>query len=212
MACLIRRLAPAAGILRGPRVLIMSCLSSNSLEGSVAKKKRHIHEHDIHRSPNPFPPTPQAMQTNLIDFLQRTDMDRRRSFISIPEFCAGTYMAVTCSDPYARNGEIRFVGICLERRNKRLGSSFILRNVIDGEGLEKTFYLYSPTIRKIEVLKLQRRRRAKLNYLRECHPRMSTVSENMQEVGIGLDDNGSPPLFRRGKGLRQTKTKPTKRR
>ncbi|XP_065837950.1 large ribosomal subunit protein bL19m-like [Oscarella lobularis] len=122
------------------------------------------------------------MGTNLVDFLDRTDMHRRRTRIAIPDFCAGSYVAVTCSDPFAPKGETRFVGICIARRNSRLASNFTLRNVVGGEPVEMTYDLYSPRLQNIEVLKLERRRRAKLYYLRNRPAKQSTVSEHMPKT------------------------------
>ena len=89
---------------------------------------------------------------------------------------------MTRSDPHSPSGITKFVGICIAKRNKGLGSNFILRNVIDGIGVEMTFELYSPTIKEIQVLKLERRRRAKLYYLRDKPAKYSTVNENMKPV------------------------------
>ncbi|CAI8006880.1 39S ribosomal protein L19, mitochondrial [Geodia barretti] len=80
---------------------------------------------------------------------------------------ARSYLAVTRADPHSPIGTSKFVGICIARRNKGLGSTFILRNVLNGMGVEMMYELYSPAIREIQVLKLERRRRAKLYYLRD---------------------------------------------
>lgn len=126
--------------------------------------------------------TPREANTNLLDFLNQSDIQKRKTNIDIPFFTAGSYLAVTRADPYSRTGTTRFVGICIARRNKGLGSTFILRNVIDGIGVEMMFELYSPVIKEIQVLKLERRRRAKLYYLRDKPAKYSTVNERMQPV------------------------------
>lgn len=59
------------------------------------------------------------------------------------------------------------VGICIGRRNAKLGSTVTIRNVDDGIPFEAKFDIYSPLVDKIEVLELSRRRRAKLYYLRD---------------------------------------------
>lgn len=102
--------------------------------------------------------------------------------MNIPFFTAGSYLAVTRSDPCSPSGTTKFVGICIARRNKGPGSTFILRNVIDGMAVEMMFELYSPMIKEIQVLKLERRRRAKLYYLREKPLKYSTVNEKMPPV------------------------------
>ena len=126
--------------------------------------------------------TPSEAKTNLLDFLNQSDRQKRHANIDIPFFTAGSYVAVTKADPYSPAGVTRFVGICIARRKKGLGSTFILRNVIGGIGVEMMLELYSPAIKKIEVLKLEQRRRAKLYYLRDKPDKYSTVSEKMQPV------------------------------
>ncbi len=125
---------------------------------------------------------PKEAKTNLLDFLNQSDVQKRKNTISIPFFTAGSYLAVTRSDPYSRTGTTKFVGICIARRNKGLGSTFILRNVIQGMAVEMMFELYSPMIKEIQVLKLERRRRAKLYYLRDKPLKYSSVNENMVPV------------------------------
>ncbi len=126
--------------------------------------------------------TPKEAKTNLLNFLNLSDIQKRTSRTCIPFFTAGSYLAVTRSDPYSYTGTIRFVGICIARRNKGLGSTFILRNIINGIAVEMMFEVYSPAIKEIQVLKLERRRRAKLYYLRDKPAKYSTVKENMLPV------------------------------
>ena len=139
---------------------------------------------------------PREANTNLLDFLNRSDIQKRHQKIEIPFFTGGSYLAVTRADPHSPTGTTRFVGICISRRNKGLGSTFILRNVIGGIGVEMMFELYSPAIKEIQVLKLERRRRAKLYYLRDKPLKYSTVSEKMQPV----KSNGELSVYKRKKG------------
>ena len=142
--------------------------------------------------------TPREANTNLLDFLNLSDIQKRCQKIDIPFFTSGSYLAVIRADPHSPTGTTKFVGICIARRNKGLGSTFILRNVISGIGVEMMFELYSPAIKKIEVLKLERRRRAKLYYLRDKPLKYSTVNENMQpekstaELSVYKRKKGAP--------------------
>ena len=99
--------------------------------------------------------SPREANTDLLDFLNQSDIQKRRRNIDIPFFTAGSYLAVTRADPHSPTGTSKFVGICIARRNKGLGSTFILRNVIGGVGVEIMYELYSPAIREIEILKLR---------------------------------------------------------
>lgn len=139
--------------------------------------------------------TPREAETNLLDFLNRSDVRKRRINSKIPFFTPGSYVSVTKSDPYSPSGETTFAGICISRRKiKQLGSTFILRNVINGVGVEMMYELYSPALKEIKVLKLERRRRAKLYYLRDKPAKYSTVNEKMQVVEA---PKGVIPLHRR---------------
>lgn len=140
--------------------------------------------------------TPSEAKTNLLGFLNQSDIQKRHCKINIPFFTAGSYLAVTRADPYSPTGTTKFVGICIARRNKGLGSTFILRNVLNGVGVEMMYELYSPAIREIQVLKLERRRRAKLYYLRDKPLKYSTVSEKMQPV----DSGGKVLVYKRKRG------------
>ena len=123
---------------------------------------------------------PREAETNLLNFLVMSDVQKRKAHIDIPFFVAGSILAVTRADPYAPTGETRFVGICIARQNKGVGATFTLRNVVNGVGVEVMFDTYSPTIKKIEVLRLEKRRRAKLYYLRDKPAKESTFSESMK--------------------------------
>ena len=140
--------------------------------------------------------TPSEASTNLLDFLNRSDIKKRRNNVHIPFFTAGSYLSVVRADPYSPSGVTKFVGICIARRNKGLGSTFILRNVINGIGVEMMFELYSPALREIKVLKLEKRRRTKLYYLRDKPLKYSTVNEKMEPV----DSNGRVLVYKRKRG------------
>ena len=134
-------------------------------------------------------------KTNLLDFLNRSDILKRRTNIHIPFFVPGSYLSVIRSDPHSPTGESTFVGICISRRKcQQVGSTFILRNVINGIGVEMMYELYSPAIKEIKVLKLERRRRAKLYHLRDRPLKHSTVKENMEPVET---PKGPIPVHRR---------------
>lgn len=103
----------------------------------------------------------------------------RRTQIHIPEFYVGSVLAVTSSDPHSQGKTNRMVGICINRERNGLRTNFILRNVIDHQGLEILFELYDPTIQKIEVLRLEKRLDSHLFYLRDALPEYSTFDLNM---------------------------------
>nr|XP_020444172.1 39S ribosomal protein L19, mitochondrial [Monopterus albus] len=115
-------------------------------------------------------------------FIERTDMIRRRKVLDIPEFYVGSILGVTMADPNASGKVNRFVGICIQRGGKGLGATFVLRNIINSQGVEICYELYSPRIQKIEVLKLEKRLDDNLMYLRDALPEYSTVDPDMKPV------------------------------
>ena len=106
----------------------------------------------------------------------------RRQRIDLPEFYVGSIMAVTVSDPSSPGKKNRFVGICIQRGGHGLRARFTLRNVIDGQGVELMYEMYSPILQKVEVLKLEKRLDEELYYLRDAPQHYSTVPFDFETV------------------------------
>ena len=70
---------------------------------------------------------------------------------------------------------MRFVGIVIDRGGTGLRAWMVVRNVIEGMGVEFMFDLYSPTLKDVEVLRLEKRIDEELYYLRDCDPKHSTI-------------------------------------
>ncbi len=70
-----------------------------------------------------------------------------------------------------------FQGVCIARHNKGVGSSFMVRKISNGVGVERVFQLHAPTVDKIEVLTVGRVRRAKLYYLRNLQGKAARIRE-----------------------------------
>ncbi|XP_034152698.1 39S ribosomal protein L19, mitochondrial isoform X2 [Esox lucius] len=109
-------------------------------------------------------------------------MIQRRKVLNIPEFYAGSILAATMADPHATGKVNRFVGICIQRGGHGLGATFVLRNIISGQGVEICYELYNPRLQKLEVLKLEKRLDSNLMYLRDALPEYSTVDPDMKPV------------------------------
>nr|SVE75431.1 EOG090X0F2L [Daphnia dolichocephala] len=128
-----------------------------------------------------FLPDPTMERRNrLREKLERMDMLQRRSIIEIPEFYTGSVMAVTVADTNSPSKVARFVGICIQRGGSGLRAWFILRNVVDKQGVEILYEMYCPLIQKIEVLRLERRLDESLLYLRDALPEYSTFPFDME--------------------------------
>ncbi|XP_056418985.1 39S ribosomal protein L19, mitochondrial [Hyla sarda] len=125
---------------------------------------------------------PRCRKKPLTFYLERQDMIERRKVLNIPEFYVGSILAVTVADPHASKKNNRFVGICIDRSGHGLGATFLLRNVIDGQGVEIRYEIYNPLIQEIQVLKLEKRVDDKLFYLRDALPEYSTIDINMKPI------------------------------
>nr|CAG4643544.1 EOG090X0F2L [Ilyocryptus agilis] len=128
-----------------------------------------------------FLPDPKMEWRNkLREKLERADMLKRRSAIDIPEFYTGSIMSVTVADVNSPNKVTRFVGICIQRGGTGLRAWFILRNVVDRQGIEILYQMYNPLIQQIQVLRLEKRLDDTLLYLRDCPPEYSTFPFDME--------------------------------
>ncbi|KAJ3658180.1 hypothetical protein Zmor_009937 [Zophobas morio] len=137
-----------------------------------------------------FLPDPKIEFRNPIrEKLERSDMIARRANVDIPEFYVGSVLAVTSADRHSPGKLHRFVGICIKREGCGLRANFLLRNVIDHQGVEILYDMYDPTIKGIEVLRLEKRLDNELLYLRDALPEYSTFDSNME---IEILPEGAP--------------------
>ncbi len=105
---------------------------------------------------------------NVIEQLEKEEVARLTEGKAIPDFAPGDTVVVNVNVVEGtRKRTQAYEGVVIARRNRGLNSSFIVRKISSGEGVERTFQLYSPTIASIEVKRKGDVRRAKLYYLRE---------------------------------------------
>jgi large subunit ribosomal protein L19 len=108
----------------------------------------------------------QEFALDLIATLEREEMARLAK--KLPEFAPGDTVVVSVNVVEGSRKRLQaYEGVVIARRNRGLNSSFIVRKISSGEGVERTFQLYSPLIASIEVKRRGDVRRAKLYYLRE---------------------------------------------
>ena len=81
-----------------------------------------------------------------------------------------------------------FEGVCIAKKNRDLNSSFTVRKISFGEGVERTFALYSPIVDSIKVIRSGKVRRAKLYYLRDRTGKSARIAEKIKKK-IGIDVN-----------------------
>ena len=84
-----------------------------------------------------------------------------------------------------------FEGVCIAKKNRDLNSSFTVRKISFGEGVERTFALYSPNVDSIKVIRSGKVRRAKLYYLRDRKGKSARIAEKIKKK-IGVDVSVKP--------------------
>ena len=84
-----------------------------------------------------------------------------------------------------------FEGVCIAKKNRDLNSSFTVRKISFGEGVERTFALYSPNVDTIKVIRSGKVRRAKLYYLRDRKGKSARIAEKIKKK-IGVDVSIKP--------------------
>ncbi len=115
---------------------------------------------------------------NLIQTLEQEEIARLNK--EIPEFAPGDTVIVSVNVVEGNRKRVQaYEGVVIARRNRGLNSSFIVRKISNGEGVERTFPLYSPRIAKIEVKRRGDVRRAKLYYLRDRSGKSARIKEKL---------------------------------
>jgi len=115
---------------------------------------------------------------NLIEILEQEEIARLNK--TIPVYAPGDTVIVSVNVVEGTRKRLQaFEGVVIAKRNRGLNSSFIVRKISNGEGVERTFQLYSPLIAKIEVKRRGDVRRAKLYYLRSRSGKSARIKEKL---------------------------------
>lgn len=115
---------------------------------------------------------------NLIAQLEQEEIARLGK--TIPEFSPGDTVIVRVKVKEGNRERLQaYEGVVIAKRNRGLNSSFIVRKISSGEGVERTFQTYSPLVAAIEVKRRGDVRRAKLYYLRERSGKSARIKEKL---------------------------------
>ena len=115
---------------------------------------------------------------SIISKIEKEQIEKSISERRIPEFSSGDTLRVDVKVFEGTRERIQaFEGVCIGRRNSGISSSFTVRKISYGEGVERVFQLYSPRISNIEVIRRGKVRRAKLYYLRERQGKSARIAE-----------------------------------
>jgi len=122
---------------------------------------------------------------NIIEELEAEQIARLTTDRPLPDFDAGDTIRVNVKVVEGTRERVQaFEGVCIARRNAGLNSSFTVRKLSYGEGVERIFPLYSPRIESIEVVRRGKVRRAKLYYLRGRTGKRARIVERTTGRGI----------------------------
>tara|TARA_B100001142_G_scaffold254219_1_gene255168 strand:- start:17 stop:541 length:525 start_codon:yes stop_codon:yes gene_type:complete len=107
----------------------------------------------------------------------------------LPEFFPGDIVKVGVRITEGKRERIQyFEGVCIAKKNRDINSSFTVRKISFGEGVERTFALYSPIVDSIKVIRSGKVRRAKLYYLRDRTGKSARIAEKIRKkIGIDVD-------------------------
>ena len=123
---------------------------------------------------------------DLISTLEQEEIKRLKKVV--PDFSPGDTVVVNVNVVEGERKRLQaFEGMVIAKRNRGLNSSFIVRKVSSGEGVERTFQTYSPLIASIEVKRKGDVRRAKLYYLRQRSGKGARIRERMGGEESGGD-------------------------
>lgn len=122
---------------------------------------------------------------NIIQTLEQEEIARLTAGKTIPEFRAGDTVNVLVNViEGSRKRTQAYEGVVIAKRNRGLNSSFTVRKISSGEGVERTFQTYSPLVSAVEVKRRGAVRRAKLYYLRDRAGKTARIRERLVRKNV----------------------------
>jgi len=122
-----------------------------------------------------------------IEEINRLNVKKILAEKKLPEFFPGDIIKIGVRITEGKKDRIQyFEGVCIAKKNRDINSSFTIRKISFGEGVERTFALYSPIIGSIQVIRSGQVRRAKLYYLRDRTGKSARIVEKIKKK-IGID-------------------------
>ena len=122
-----------------------------------------------------------------IEDINKAQIEKLTSKKKITNFFPGDTIRVGVRIVEGKRERIQnFEGVCIAKKNRDINSSFTVRKISFGEGVERTFALYSPIVSSIKVIRSGKVRRAKLYYLRDRKGKSARIAEKLRK-NIGID-------------------------
>jgi large subunit ribosomal protein L19 len=127
------------------------------------------------------------MTMNTLQQLEQDYMAEMKAKRTLPDFGPGDTLRVHVKVTEGQRERVQaYEGVCIARRNAGVNSSFTVRKISFGEGVERVFPLFAPIVDKVEVVRKGRVRRAKLYYLRDRRGRAARIAEE----SLGSNEDG----------------------
>ena len=127
-----------------------------------------------------------------IEEINQANVKRISAEKKLPDFFPGDIVKIGVRITEGKRDRIQyFEGVCIAKKNRDLNSSFTVRKISFGEGVERTFALYSPIVDSIKVVRSGKVRRAKLYYLRDRTGKSARIAEKIKKK-IGIDVDAKP--------------------
>ena len=132
------------------------------------------------------------MARQIMNIIEQFEKDQIKSLVKgkkIPQFHPGDTIRVNVKVREGTRERVQgFEGVCIAKKNRGLSSSFTVRKISFGEGVERTFALYSPAVDTIKVIRSGQVRRAKLYYLRDRTGKSARIAEKIKKkIGIEVE-------------------------
>ncbi len=124
-----------------------------------------------------------------IEEINRSNVKKIQAEKKLPQFFPGDIIKVGVRITEGKRDRIQyFEGVCIAKKSRNINSSFTVRKISFGEGVERTFALYSPIVDSIKVIRSGEVRRAKLYYLRDRTGKSARIAEKIRK-NIGIEVN-----------------------
>ena len=123
----------------------------------------------------------------------------------ITDFSSGDTIKVGVKIVEGKRERIQyFEGVCIAKKNRDLNSSFTVRKISFGDGVERTFALYSPNVHSIKVIRSGKVRRAKLYYLRDRKGKSARIAEKIKKkIGVDVSVKPEEPIVKPVESVKQ---------
>ena len=130
-----------------------------------------------------------------IEEINQANVEKISAEKKLPNFFPGDIIKVGVRITEGKRDRIQyFEGVCIAKKNRDINSSFTVRKISFGEGVERTFALYSPIVDSVKVIRSGKVRRAKLYYLRDRTGKSARIAEKIKKkIGIELDIKSELP-------------------